>query len=198
MQLKATNSSNILLIPTLDIEMIWQTHLLRPKMYQNDCLRLFHRIIDHSLIINNINQDFKDEAFFDTCQLYEQRFREKYCPIEETNNAASNVQEIYSYWDKTYFQFSSNPPRDYENPFSFTEGDILLDAKWLDLCREFISNANKKRSIWSRLFHKSTEINFEPETLKRLKKSYERFLFMAAKYPLEDEGNQFIPPTYAV
>jgi hypothetical protein len=27
------NPPNILLIPTLDIEIIWQTHLLRPEMY---------------------------------------------------------------------------------------------------------------------------------------------------------------------
>lgn len=66
-------SSNILLIPTLDIEMIWQTHLLRPEIYKNDCLRLFGRVIDHSLILNNITQTFKTEAFFDTCQLYQKK-----------------------------------------------------------------------------------------------------------------------------
>ena len=81
MQLKASNPSNILLISTLNIELVWQTHLLRPNIYQNDCLRLLRRIIDHSFIIDNVNQAFKDhDAFFDTCQLYEQRFGEKYCP----------------------------------------------------------------------------------------------------------------------
>ncbi len=202
MRLKSSNPSNILLIPTLDIEMIWQTHLLRPEIYKNDCLRLFGRIIDHSLIINNINQLFKEEAFFDTCELYQKRFGEIYCSLPEivSNNqceSLNNNEWIYSYWDKTYFQFSTNSPNDYENPFSFTEGDFILDGKWLDMCKQFMYDANKKLPIWTRFFKKSKGIDLGSEALKRLKKSYERFLYMAAKYPLKD-GNSCIPPTYAV
>ncbi len=205
MRLKSSTPPNILLIPTLDIEMIWQTHLLRPEIYKNDCLRLFGRVIDHSLILNIINQSFKEEAFFDTCQLYQKRFGEKYCSLPEKNEVASNNQceslnhneWIYSYWDFTHFEFSSNSPNDYENPFSFTEGDFILDGKWLNLCKQFMSDANKKLPIWIRFFNKSAGFDLGSGTLKRLKKSYERFLYMAKKYSLKD-GNGFIPPTYAV
>ncbi|CAF1120500.1 unnamed protein product [Didymodactylos carnosus] len=41
---------DLLLVPTLDIDIVSQTYLLRPSMYRVDCLRLFRRIIDHSLI----------------------------------------------------------------------------------------------------------------------------------------------------
>ena len=85
MQLKASYP-NILLIPTLDIEIIWQTHLLRPEMYREDCMRLFHRIIDHSLLTNDIEQFLKEQAFIDTCKLYEERFGEQYCPLPEAEN----------------------------------------------------------------------------------------------------------------
>ena len=51
MEMKVSVSKNVLLIPTLDIEIVWQTHWLRPDMYRADCLRLFRRIIDHSLIL---------------------------------------------------------------------------------------------------------------------------------------------------
>jgi hypothetical protein len=72
MELKAFYPLNILLVPTLDIEIVWQTHLLRPEMYQSDCLRLFGRIIDHSLLLtNDTEQCLKEQAFLDTCQLYE-------------------------------------------------------------------------------------------------------------------------------
>ncbi len=197
MQLKSLNPSNILLIPTLDIEIVWQTHLLRPEMYRNDCLRLFHRIIDHSLIIkNDIEQYLKEQAFFDTCQLYEQKFGEQYCSLSSNDLYRSN-KPIYSYWDKKYFEFSLNSLDDYENPFSFTESDIILDGKWFDLCKEFMFNAIEKVSNHVRYFLRPTEIDLESEALKRLKKSYERFLYMAAKYPLKD-GNGFMPPTYAV
>jgi hypothetical protein len=211
MQLKASHPTNILLIPTLDIEMIWQTHLLRPEIYQNDCLRLFRRVIDHSLIINDIEQFLKEQAFLDTCQLYEQRFGEKYCSLpstEDKNEVVSKFwfdeyeslndnKSIYSYWDKTHFKFSSNSPKDYENPFSFTEGDIILDGKWFDLCKQFMSNAIEKVSSQGHYFGRPPGIDLGSGALKRLKKSYERFLYMAAKYPLRD-GNGFIPPTYAV
>ncbi len=84
-QLKASHPLNILLIPTFDIEIIWQTHLLRPERYRNDCLRLFHRIIDHSLTTKNeIEQFFKKHAFLETCQLYEQRFGGKYGILPST------------------------------------------------------------------------------------------------------------------
>jgi hypothetical protein len=203
MRLKSSNPPNILLIPTLDIEMIWQTHLLRPEIYENDCLRLFGRVIDHSLIINNITQTFKKEAFLDTCQLYQKKFREEYCSLPVKNKVASNFfslnynEWIYSYWDKTHFEFSSNSTIDYENPFSFTESDFILDGKWLDLCKQFMYDTNKKLSIWTRFFNQSREIDLGSEALKQLKKSYEKFLYIAAEYPRKYR-NGFIPRTYAV
>ncbi|CAF3684072.1 unnamed protein product [Rotaria sp. Silwood1] len=211
MQLKASLPTNILLIPTLDIEIIWQTHLLRPDLYQADCLRLFHRIIDHTLLINDTEQFFKKQAFFDTCQLYEQRFGEPYCCLpsveekKETDSdfhfdlydANNKMNYSYSYWDKTQFYFSSRPPTDYENPFSFTEADIILDSRWLDMCKKFMFDTLKKVPVEHSYYHSSKEIDLSVGAMKRLMKSYERFLYMAAKYPLID-GNGFVPPTYAI
>jgi hypothetical protein len=104
MQLKASQPTNLLLIPTLDIEIVWQTHLLRPEMYQNDCLRLFRRVIDHSLIINGIEQFYKEQAFLDTCQLYEQKFSEKYCSLPSIKQKED--EQTYSYWNKTHYEKS--------------------------------------------------------------------------------------------
>ncbi|CAF1421944.1 unnamed protein product [Rotaria sp. Silwood1] len=211
MQLKASLPTNILLIPTLDIEIIWQTHLLRPDLYQADCLRWFHRIIDHTLLINDTEQFFKKQAFFDTCQLYEQRFGEPYCCLpsveekKETDSdfhfdlydANNKMNYSYSYWDKTQFYFSSRPPTDYENPFSFTEADIILDSRWLDMCKKFMFDTLKNVPVEHSYYHSSKEIDLSVGAMKRLMKSYERFLYMAAKYPLID-GNGFVPPTYAI
>ncbi|CAF4541584.1 unnamed protein product [Rotaria sp. Silwood2] len=211
MQLKASHPTHLLLIPTLDIEIVWQTHLLRPEIYQADCIRLFRRVIDHKLLANDIEDFLKEQAFRDTCQLYEQRFGEKYgplLPIDAINQVPSNASRFifdpyshnltnYSYWDKTNFEFSLETPKDYENPFSFTEGDIILDMNWLDMCKKFMVNALQKVSV--RYYYQShlTKINLAQGPMERLKKSYERFLYMAAKYPLKD-GNGFVPPTYTV
>ena len=148
-----------------------------------------------------MEQFLKKQAFLDTCQLYEERFGEKYCLKKEENEVrsgrSSNSTDIYSYWDETYFNFTSQAPIDYTNPFSFTEADVLLDSKWFDLCKQFMSNAIDKVSPHIEYFRKSSELDLGKEALKRLKKSYERFLYMAAKYPLKD-GNEFVAPTYAV
>jgi hypothetical protein len=209
MQLKASHPSNILLIPTLDIEIVWQTHLLRPEMYQADCLRLFRRVIDHSLLISEIEKFLKDQAFQDTCQLYEQRFGEQYCPsISNAEKTESNFYQsflsteydsspTYSYWDETHFKFSSKSPKNYENHFSFTEGDLIMDGKWLDFCKQFMSDALNKAPVENYHRARSEGFNLSGGAMKRLKKSYERFLYMAAKYPVKD-GNGFVPPTYAV
>jgi hypothetical protein len=139
-----------------------------------------------------INQSSKQQAFHDTCQLYEQRFGEQYCKREAVVD-----DEVYSYWDKTHPEFSSTPSNHYENPFSFTEDDIILDGKWLNFFQQFMSNTLETCPFWIRCLKKSTGRYLEPESLQRLKKSYERFLYMAAKYPF-NVGHEFVAPTYAV
>ncbi|CAF4167185.1 unnamed protein product [Rotaria sordida] len=58
-------------------------------------------------------------------------------------------------------------------------------------------NAIEKVSIQNNISPSLTTIDLRSEPMKRLKKSYERFLYMAAKYPLKDE-NGFLPHTYAI
>lgn len=209
MKLKASLSDNILLIPTLDIEIIWQTHLLRPEKYRNDCLRLFHRIIDHSLFIDTIGQSLKGQAFLDTCQLYQERFGEQYCfiPVVKRNREAvirniSRTSDLYpddspnySYWDATYYEFAPKAPCFYENPFSFTETDVISDNNWLKSCRCFMkeSASNIKKSYRV----SDTLVNLTSAQFVLLKKSYERFLYISAKHPPQNK-NELLSATYAV
>ena len=113
------------------------------------------------------------------------------------DNGINDDKTMCSYWDRTLVAFSVNAPKGYGNPFSFTEGDIILNLKWFDSCKEFMHKAMEKVPLRGRYSYSSNRIDLGSGALKRLKKSYERFLYMAAKYPLKD-GNGFIPPTYAV
>jgi hypothetical protein len=208
MQLKASCPKNILLIPTLDIEIIWQTHLLRPIIYREDCMRLFHQIIEHSLITNDIEQFLKEQAFIDTCKLYEERFGEQYCPLPQTKEPTPKYEHrvfsslkclipIYSYWDETHYKFSMESSKNYDdNPFSFTEADIILDGNWLSLCKQFMKNMVSK-VLDEHYYEDSDQIDLGASPIKRLKKSYERFLYMSTKYP-PTNGYSFVHPTYAV
>jgi hypothetical protein len=194
---------NVFLIPTIDIEIIWQSHLLRPLMYRNDCLRLFDKIIDHSLLLNNIQQSFKQQSFLHTYYLYEKHFHEKYCSLSLKRSFSKyiypyfNLTPIYSYWDGTLVQFSKDYPDDYENPFSFTEYDIIHDANWIYFCKQYLNDPlyNMPDDMWS--FNILKPIDLKPQTIKRLKKSYERFLYMAMIYPSTKQYDS-IHSTYAV
>lgn len=215
MKLKASQSKNILLIPTLDIEIIWQTHILRPSAYRDDCIRLFHRVIDHSLLLNDIEQSIKEQAFLDTCRLYEENYGESYCtpiaPNQDVKKPPRFVHHpfsklkclipVYSYWDTTHMKFSHKPKVEREdNPFSFTEADVILDGNWLALCDKFLmesihglsSSGSTRLSMRNIATDNLTRCDFN-----RLKKSYERFLYMVAKYPPAD-GYDYVHPTYAV
>ncbi|CAF3335140.1 unnamed protein product [Rotaria sp. Silwood2] len=211
MQLKALYLPNVLLIPTLDIEIVWQTHLLRPEIYRADCLRLFRHVVDHSLSTTEIQRPSKEQAFRETCQFYEERFGEKYCELPSDNNDwkttfdvlydqdsfINQPEKAYSYWDRAFFEFSSNPPKQYENPFSFTEAEIIIDGRWLDLCKTFMHDSLHRASLHDYYGRSRNYIDLGTGAMHRLKKSYERFLYMAAKCPLK-ERNDFIPPTYAI
>jgi hypothetical protein len=82
-QLK-TSYQYILLVRMIDIEIIRQIHLFWLALYRTDCLRLFHQVIDHSLLTNDIEQLLKEQTLIDTCQLYEQRFDEQYCSLSSS------------------------------------------------------------------------------------------------------------------
>ncbi|CAF1079322.1 unnamed protein product [Rotaria sp. Silwood1] len=179
----------IYLVPTIDIEIVWKTHLLRPEIYRDD----------YSTI------------FFSYFLLYEKHFNEEYCSLPLYKNAKTSsskyihpyfnkiqyLTETYSYWDKTLFQFSKYSPDDYENPFSFRRHDIILDGKWIHSCQYFMDDILMMvpNDIWS--FNVLNPINLKSSEMKRLKKSYERFLYIITKYSITKQYH-FIHPTYAV
>jgi len=46
--LLAQKYSNVALSPTFDIDEMWHLHMLHPRSYYNDCIRLFGDILDHN------------------------------------------------------------------------------------------------------------------------------------------------------
>ena len=211
MQLKVAYPQEYL-VPTLDIEIVWQTHLLRPEMYRGDCLRLFHRIIDHSLLLDKSpeEEDFKTQDFIKTGRLYEERFGEQYCPLamneeEDEEDAGWSTYRhsllnyikcpipSYSYWDKTQFHFAQQLADNYENPFSFVQEDIILDRYWFRLYSRDMYEVGMRIIE----YNPAAQPNALYLTIKRLIKSYERFLYITAKYASTNEYH-CIHPTCAV
>lgn len=46
----------------LDIEYIWQSHMLRPSVYEADCMRLLGYVLDHNIVMTGLLQSLNKEA----------------------------------------------------------------------------------------------------------------------------------------
>ncbi|UJR14300.1 hypothetical protein I4U23_001290 [Adineta vaga] len=225
LKLKVSYPDYILLMPTLDIEFVWQVHLSHPEMYQNDCIRLFGRLIDHSLIVtNSIEQYLRRNIFFDTCHLYKEHYNEEYCSltiVRQNEERPLKVQEQYETPIYTYFYRTNS-----ENYSFVPENDEIPGYSYWDETKFEFSSSNPENyenpfyfnetdiimdSNWYNLYKNGTayaqrqfqyQLNFlyngyEVQDLYLLKKSYKRFLYIANKYP-SNGGNAFEPLTYAI
>lgn len=66
--------------PTRDIDQMWHLHMLHPKAYYEDCMRLFGEIFDHDGGFGAApsEEPILRENFLKTKALYEQRWGEPY------------------------------------------------------------------------------------------------------------------------
>uniref|UniRef100_A0A914CSV5 Uncharacterized protein n=1 Tax=Acrobeloides nanus TaxID=290746 RepID=A0A914CSV5_9BILA len=46
--IKKISAKTMGLMPTLDMDLVWHTHQLHPRLYANDCLKMFGYIINHN------------------------------------------------------------------------------------------------------------------------------------------------------
>lgn len=66
--------------PTREIDQIWHLHMLHPVAYQEDCMRLFGRILDHDGGFGSIPEErpLLGRVFERTAALWEAEFDEPY------------------------------------------------------------------------------------------------------------------------
>eukprot|EP01080_Neovahlkampfia_damariscottae_P007345 gene7345-11663_t len=131
------------LVPTVDIDIIWHCHLLRPSKYLKDCEKKFGKLINHKIKLSDYETSVKEEAILETKKLWEKEFKIPYFEdefehSEKLDGAFSgsmfhpivkdlrdltpnfNAQKIHS--------FNLNP--DYSFPFSISITDVLNDLKF--------------------------------------------------------------------
>eukprot|EP01127_Copromyxa_protea_P003321 TRINITY_DN13150_c0_g1_i1.p1 TRINITY_DN13150_c0_g1~~TRINITY_DN13150_c0_g1_i1.p1 ORF type:complete len:246 (-),score=30.29 TRINITY_DN13150_c0_g1_i1:49-786(-) len=77
---------NARLIPSLEVEWIWYSHLLRPKLYETFCMKSFDYIIPHSL--DDWLEGHEDPgSIVETAELYEKEYGSKYICEETVSNS---------------------------------------------------------------------------------------------------------------
>jgi len=68
------------LSPSKDIDMMWHLHMLHPKNYYNDCMKIFGQILDHNGGFGSTPEEEGPlaEAFAKTSKLWEKKYNEPY------------------------------------------------------------------------------------------------------------------------
>ena len=64
-----------MMVPTLDIDLIWHTHQCSPKSYQAFCEKEAGRSINHD---DNLGKPTLKDGFKQTCLFYEAQFKDEY------------------------------------------------------------------------------------------------------------------------
>jgi hypothetical protein len=107
---------NETLIPTLDIEMVWASHLIRPAKYIDDCkaMRLNEGVVprggyekgmkdsewmvEHWLVLSEEEALWKDNALERTCQLWKREYGQDYL---DSNKLEIELRDVLRYkYDK--------------------------------------------------------------------------------------------------
>ncbi|KAH6714819.1 hypothetical protein BKA61DRAFT_479955, partial [Leptodontidium sp. MPI-SDFR-AT-0119] len=84
-----------MLVPTLDIDLIWHTHQCFPKSYQTLCEKEASRKFNHD---DSLPRTKLKDGFKETCLLYEAEFKEEYniCLCWNCEAVRSELEKCYS------------------------------------------------------------------------------------------------------
>ena len=85
----AASSSGAVLVPTLDIDLVWHAHMCSPEDYRDDCMDILGRVLTHDA---NISEETLATALKDTEKQWRSRFGTDYqrqSPMESTHGVDS-------------------------------------------------------------------------------------------------------------
>uniref|UniRef100_A0A7S1QN65 Uncharacterized protein n=1 Tax=Alexandrium catenella TaxID=2925 RepID=A0A7S1QN65_ALECA len=84
----AKDNPGVILVPTLDVDLVWHAHMLSPADYQEDCQQLLGRLLSHNdaLAAGEIETSFKA-----TKALWQQRFGSPYVQERKEGNTGTAV-----------------------------------------------------------------------------------------------------------
>ncbi|CAH1768990.1 9604_t:CDS:2, partial [Entrophospora sp. SA101] len=92
MKLIGKNPSKCI-VPTLDIDLAWHTHMLNPKFYKKYTMEKTKRFINHD---DSIEDQVIDKSFKKTCKLWYKEFNELYTnKIEPSDYLFSKTQKVF-------------------------------------------------------------------------------------------------------
>ena len=92
------NTSQGILVPTLDIDLMWHTHLLSPFEYLDYCRKTGKKVVDHD---DKIDEGKLTTRFEETSKMYKMRYGKEYslcfcwfC-VSARNNCRSKIKRLF-------------------------------------------------------------------------------------------------------
>ncbi|KAI0265155.1 hypothetical protein BC834DRAFT_802695, partial [Gloeopeniophorella convolvens] len=105
-----SSSQHALVVPTLDIDLVWHTHQLAGSRYQKDCKTNVGRYIDHD---DKVEQFYLSNAFDATCRAWEKRYGLPYtqcgCPLPG-NTIGQKLARLVSHVGSRHYPLSRLAP----------------------------------------------------------------------------------------
>ncbi|KAI0248716.1 hypothetical protein BJV78DRAFT_1276476 [Lactifluus subvellereus] len=108
-----SSTQHMLVVPTLDIDLVWHSHQLSGPRYQKDCKTNVGRYVDHD---DKVEQFHLSDAFDATCRAWEKRYGAPYtqcgCPLPG-NTIGQRLARLVPHVGSKHYPLSKiTPPAD--------------------------------------------------------------------------------------
>jgi hypothetical protein len=171
-------------IPTLDVELVWRSHCIRPIKYKKDCEAITKgNMISHPVLASVSLLEIRTEALETTVSLWKKHFNADYI-TGFTINSEENMQDRLDRmtWIDERLEWDSKFEVDEKTvdiQISISPDDVLTDCQWFNLVR----NEIRVNTLYHGL-----------KLYSSLMKSYERYLFAYLVTP----SNQLANPSLLI
>lgn len=189
MKLKA-KYPQFVLIPTIDIEMVWQSHLIRPLKYQKFCAKLLGapgKYFMHELVLHDYVQfGHKENWLKKTIILWNEEYHEQYCP--------KFVKVIADRWlyhtEGVSREWVLTQPTEPLYDLNITTQDVLQDRNWFKMFLEYMFEHQQETTDKEQF-----QQQFSPDADKLIV-VYKQYLQVMRKYSPKNE--ELGHPTFSI
>jgi hypothetical protein len=91
---------DMLFVPTIEIEMCWRSHLLRPDKYLKDTERIFGKLLPHVINPSTSLVELHQDALANTSLLWKKEFGVSYLPSKHTSAGDPNDFPFDEWYEK--------------------------------------------------------------------------------------------------
>jgi hypothetical protein len=125
---------DMLFVPTMEIEMCWRSHLIRPDKYLKDTERIFGKLLPHVIYPSTALVELRQDALANTSLMWKKEFGVAYLPWEHKASDDEFDKFPFDEWYERLtvsevLSISTIPEVDIS--IDLSESDVLSDRNWI-------------------------------------------------------------------